>query len=167
MANMHLVTGYAGKTHVTAADHGAFWAAVVGDGEYILDMGEKFAASIITNNQIRVSGGEMLIQGRHCRIPTGETVDLTIENGTAGMQRKDLIVARYTKDEGTGVEEMNLTVIRGEESETNPATPAYITGSIFDGDKQHDFPLYEVDITDVDVTNITPLFSKTVLSVSH
>ena len=167
MANMHLVTGYAGKTHVTAADHGAFWAAVVGDGEYILDTGEKFAASIITNNQIRISGGEMLIQGRHCRIPTGETVDLTIENGTAGMQRKDLIVARYTKSTETGVEEMNLVVLRGVEAESNPATPEYITGNIFAGDTLHDFPLYEVGITDVDVTNITPLFSETVLSLQN
>lgn len=165
MANMHLVTGYAGKTHVTAADHGAFWAAVVGDGEYILDTGGKFAANIVTNNQIRISDGEMLIQGRHCRIPTGETVDLTIENGTAGTKRNDLIVARYTKSEETGVEEMNLVVIQGEPSETTPKTPEYKTGNIFNGDKLHDFLLYKVTLNDVDIVKIEPSFNVTLLSL--
>ena len=162
MANMHLVTGYAGKTHVTAADHGAFWAAVVGPDSYILDIGQKFAATIVSNNLIRIADGDLLMQGRHVRINTGETVDLTIENGTAGTKRHDLIVARYTKSEETGVEEVNLIVLRGEPSETTAYDPEYITGDILNSTLQRDLPLYRIRIVDAEITNIDCLLSETV-----
>ena len=159
MANMHLVTGYGGTAHVTAADHGSFWAAVVGAGDYVLDIGQKFAATIVSNNLIRIADGDLLIQGRHVRINTGETVDLSIENGTADMKRSDLIVARYTKSEETGVEETNLVVILGTPAASSPADPEYITGNILNGDLQRDFPLFRVNLNGVTISSVDTLFN--------
>ena len=158
MANMHLVTGYAGKTHVTAADHGAFWAAVVGAENYILNRGSRFAAQIVSNNLVRIADGDLLMQGRHVRIAYGETVDLTIENGTAEMKRRDLIVVRYTRSEATGVEEANIVVVRGTPVSSSPADPAYIVGDIFAGDYQADFPLYRVNINGTTIESLDTLF---------
>lgn len=160
MSNMHLVTGYAGKTHVTAADHGALWAAVVGSGDYVLDLGQKFAATKLSDNQIRIADGEMLMQGRQGRIKTGETVDLTIENGTAETLRRDLIVARYTKSEETGVEDVNLIVLLGTAAETAPTDPEYITGDILNGASQRDFPLYRVNLNGATIESIDKLFTE-------
>lgn len=159
MANMHLVTGYAGKTHVTAADHGAFWAAVIGSSDYVLDLGQKFAATIVSNNLIRIADGDLLMQGRHVRINKGETIDLPIENGTADMMRSDLIVARYTKSEETGIEETNLVVILGTAAASSPADPAYITGDILNGDLQRDFPLFRVNLDGATISSIDTLFT--------
>lgn len=159
MANMHLVTGYAGKTHVTAADHGAFWAAVIGNGDYVLDVGAKFAATIVSNNQIRIADGDLLMQGRHVRINNGETIDLPIENGTADMMRSDLIVARYTKSEETGIEETNLVVILGTAAASSPADPEYSTGNILNGDLQRDFPLFRVNLNGATISSIDTLFT--------
>ena len=161
MGNLHLVTGYAGKAHVMAADHGSLNAALFGNGQYALNRGNKFAASIVTNNQIRVLDGDLMIQGRHIRLNEGAYVDLTIENGEQGMLRNDLIVARYTKDSSTGVEDCNLVVIKGTAAESSPADPEYVTADIIEGNAiLADMPLYRVPLNGLTVEDLVPLFSE-------
>ena len=161
MGNLHLVTGYAGKAHVMAADHGSLNAALFGSGQYVLNRGNKFAASIVTNNQIKVLDGDLMIQGRHVRLNEGAFVELTIENGEQGMLRNDLIVARYTKDSGTGVEDCNLVVIKGTAAESNPSDPEYTSGDIIEGNVlQADMPLYRVPINGLNIEDLVPLFSE-------
>ena len=87
----HLVTGYAGVEHITSADQGSFNAAFAGDGQFVMDVGSKYAASITSNNNVRVLDGDLLMYGRHIRINPNEYEDLTIQTGTAGKNRVDLI----------------------------------------------------------------------------
>lgn len=160
MANMHLVTGYAGQEHITAADQGAWNAAIVGSGEYVLEKGSKFAATVITNNQIRIVDGDILMQGRHIRLNEGGYVDLAIENGAQGYQRNDLIVVRYTKNSSTGIEEANLVVIKGTAATSGAADPEYTSGNIItDHVLQNDMPLYRVPLDGLTVGNLVPLFT--------
>ena len=86
---------------MTAADQGSLNAAVFGGGAYVLPRGNKFAATIVSNNTIRIADGDIMIQGRHARLAEGSTVDLTIANGTQGYRRNDLIVARYAVHKGS------------------------------------------------------------------
>lgn len=166
MGNLHLVTGYAGQTHVTSADQGAYNAATIGSGEYVLDKGNKFAASIISNNQIRVLDGEILFQGRYVRLDADVYVDLTIENGAIGYYRNDLIVARYTKNSLTGVEEFNLVVLKGTAVTSDPADPEYTVGDLLTAhDLQADIPLYRVPLDGLNVQELVPLFTTTDISL--
>lgn len=159
MANMHLITGYAGAEHVTAADAGSLHIAIFGTGQYVLDRGNKFAATIVTNNTIRIADGDIMMQGRHVRLAEGSYVDLTIDNGAQGMMRNDLIVARYTKDASTGVEAVNLVVIKGTAAASNPADPAYTAGDIInDHVALNDMPLYRVPLNGLNVQTLVPLF---------
>ena len=99
------------------------------------------------------------MQGRHVKLTPGAYVDLMIENGTQGYLRKDLIVARYTKNSDTGIEECSLVVIKGTPAESNPADPEYTTGIInADGALQHDYPLYKVNLSGLSIEGITALF---------
>lgn len=160
MGNMHLVTGYAGKEHITAADHGALHSAVFGTGQYVLSKGSRFSASVISNNQIQIADGDIMMQGRHIRLNEGNIVDITIENGAQGKLRNDLIVARYTKDSATGVEDCNLVVIKGEAVESNPADPAYTIGDIIEDHAiLNDMPLYRVPLDGLNVGDLVPLFT--------
>lgn len=160
MSNLHLVTGYAGAAHITAADHGSFNSAIFGAGQYVLNRGNKFAASIVSNNKITVLDGDLLIQGRHVRLNEGSYVDLTIDNGAQGMLRHDLIVARYTKNSATGVEECNLVVIKGTAAASNPADPAYTAGDIInDHVTISDMPLYRVILNGLNVQPLVQLFT--------
>lgn len=158
MANMHLVTGYAGKEHVTSADHGVFHSYLFGTDQFVFDRGNKLAANIESNNLIRVLDGDIYIQGRHVRLNEDKYVDLIIDNGEQGMQRNDLIVARYTKDSMTGVEEVNLVVIKGTSAASDPADPEYTEGDILGGALLHDMPLYRVPLDGLNVGELVPLF---------
>ncbi len=160
MANMHLITGYAGAEHVTAADAGSLHIAIFGTGQYVLNRGNKFAATIVTNNTIRIADGDIMMQGRHVRLAEGSYVDLTIDNGAQGMMRNDLIVARYTKDSSTGVEAVNLVVIKGTAAASSPADPAYTSGDIInDHVVLNDMPLYRVPLNGLNVQTLVPLFT--------
>lgn len=159
MGNMHLVTGYQGKEHVTAADHGSLYAAIFGGGSYVLDRGNKLAASMITSNQVRIADGDMVIQGRHARLNEGATVDLTIESGAQGQKRNDLVVARYTRNASSGVEEVNLVVIKGTPATSDPTDPAYANGDILtDHAETVDFPLYRIPLDGITVGTPVRLF---------
>ena len=155
MANMNLVTGYCGEEHVTSNDQGSFNAAMLGSGEFVLERGNQFAASIQSNNKVRVLDGDMLMQGRHIRLKENTYVDLNFDNGTQGYKRLDLIVVRYSKSSTTDVEEANLVVIKGTPSETSYNAPEKITGDILtEGALENDTVLYRVKF---DGLNIQPL----------
>ena len=159
MGNLHLVTGYQGEAHITAADHGSLYAAIFGNGNYVLDRGNKLAASVITSNQVRIADGDIVLQGRHIRLNEGTHVDLTIENGAQGYKRNDLIVARYTRNAASGVEDASLVVIKGTASTTAASDPAYNNGDILtDHAETADFPLYRVPLDGITVGELVPLF---------
>lgn len=148
MGNMHLVTGFSGRPHVTAEDHASMFVAAIRSGQFVMDAGSRFAATVIDNNNIKIADGELMMQGRHVKLDPGKIVNLTVESGILGQHRVDYIVARYTRNTDDGVEECNLVVIKGESAASDPADPDYSSGDI-NGDKAlvNDFPLYRVEIS--------------------
>lgn len=159
MGNLHLVTGYAGEAHVTSSDQGSLYEALIRGGQFVLEAGAKFTASIVSNNQVRVNDGELIMQGRHVKLAPGTYVDLAVENGAQGFLRTDLIVVRYTRNSDNGIEECNLVVLKGTPSESAPADPEYSTGSInAEGALQHDFPLYRMSLSGLSLEMLEPLF---------
>lgn len=165
-SNLHLVTGHAGTNHITSADQGAYNACVIGSGNYVLDKGNKFAISVISNNQVRILDGDILFQGRHIRLNENTYVDLIIENGEQGKLRNDLIVCRYTKDSSTTVEKANLVVIKGTSSESSPSDPDYSTGDLLENhDAQADFPLYRIPIDGLSIQTPVCLFGDVKASI--
>lgn len=168
MGNLHLVTGYAGEAHVTAADAASLNAAIIGSDNYVLNRGSKLSASIVTNNKITIADGDLLMQGRHIRLNEGSTVDLAIENGVSGRYRNDLIVARYTRDSSTGVEDCNLIVIKGTAVSSNPTDPEYTSGDIInDHVLVVDMPLYRVPLNGLNVQEPVCLFSVIDITLSN
>lgn len=160
MSNLHLVTGYAGKEHITAADQGSFNASIMGNGQFVLERGNKFEASIIANNQVRVFGGDILMQGRHIRMEQNTYTDLYFENGTQGYKRIDLIVVRYTKDAETGIETASLEVVKGVPSASTAQVPSHTEGDILEENAVlNEMPLYEVPFDGINIQEMKCLFS--------
>lgn len=156
--SLHLITGHVGHEHITSADHGAFHNALLLSGSYVLNSGNKFSASVITNNTIKISDGELIMQGRHVRLKPGEYEEVTIENGAQDSARIDLIVARYVKDGTTGIENVSFVVIKGASVASNPSVPAHIEGNILNGVLTADFPLYRVPVDGLNVGELVTLF---------
>ncbi len=155
--SIHLITGYAGKEHITSADSGAFQAGIVGAGKYVLNTGNKFSCEVVNNNLIKVRDGDLINQGRHISIATNDYEECIIENGLQSVKRNDLIVARYRKNTETAIETAQIVVIKGISS-ANPVDPAYITGNILAGDETDDFPLYRVRLNGLSIGAVEPMF---------
>ena len=113
------------------------------------------AATIVSANEVEIADGLVIAQGCAAEIARGTSESMSIDNGDQGMLRKDLIVLRYTKEASTGVEDMELAVIKGTPAASNPATPSYTSGSIADGDTLVDFPLYTVNLNGISIESVT------------
>ena len=151
-----LETGDTGKA-VSAESDGALYSAIIGSESYVLNVGKKFTAEIQSNNKIKINDGSALVNGRHVRIASGDSELITINNGSHGLNRKDIIVIRYQK-EPTGIESVKFLVIQGEETSLEAKVPSYTKGNILTGSTVVDFPLYEVSLTGINITEIKKLF---------
>lgn len=154
---MNIIWGYGANPHITAQQLRDTYVGIFGDDTHILDVGSKMAATVISATKVQIADGVMVAQGCTASINYGQTESLTIQNGTQGMLRKDLIVAQYMKSTGFGVESMSLAVKRGTPASSSPALPAYTTGSIADGDTLAEFPLYVVNLDGINITSVQRL----------
>ncbi len=152
---MELITGYAGEPHIYPGDDAALNKGMLTADDVVLEVDEKFAYEIVYNNKIRVKSGAAIFQGRLIRIRTNQYDELTIENGTQALIRHDLIVARYSYDDG--IESAPTVVIKGTPGKTGK-DPEMMTGNIDQGDTVCDMPLYRVVINGLNIESVTPLF---------
>lgn len=152
---MEIITGHTGEPHIKPEQDRAVHQGLVGADSCILNVGNNLAAEVISANEIRILDGVLSHQGCFGIVETGTYDTLAIANGAQGMQRKDLIVCRYQK---TGnIESLSFVVIQGTAAASNPASPAYNTGLIANGDSPVDVPLYRVNIDGITITSIDSL----------
>ena len=154
---MKIVTGYRGEPHITSQDHQSFYQGVFGREMYVLGTGNEFEAKLTDTNTITVSDGDGIMQGCHFRIDLGEEEEIVMPPGSSGMYRNDLLVARYTKDADTAIEDVQLVSITGTPTEGRPELPSYHSGEIVNGETV-DFPLYRVHFSGFTIDEIVPLF---------
>jgi hypothetical protein len=153
---MNIITGYRGEAHITAQMDRDINRGIFGNDAHVVNLTGTghLAATIVSANEIRIGAGLLVAQGCMAEIPHGTTESLTIANGAQGMQRRDLIVARYTRNAGTGVEDMSLVVKTGTPAATSPAAPGYTTGVIANGATLVEFPLFDVRIDGLTITSV-------------
>lgn len=162
---MDISTAHKGKPHISAEMWAELNRGITGNESYVMEGGQKFKSELVSNNLLKIHDGSGMMQGRHVFIPVGQSDELTIENGNQGMKRIDLVVARYTKDENTKIENTETNIIKGTPSESNPVAPAHIEGDIRAGDMKADWPLYEVELDGISVVEVRPLF-KALMNMS-
>lgn len=155
---MELITGVGATDHIDSQDDADFQRAITGQDNYVLNIGRKMEAELLSNNVVRVHDGSLIHQGRHVIIPEGESEEVTIEYGTQGENRIDLIVSVYSKDTKSGIETEFLKAIKGTPSVDSPAIPSHIDGNIRAGDIYSEFPLYKVTLDGINIVSIDPLY---------
>lgn len=149
---MDIVTGHVGSAHVTSWQDRDLNQGIFGSGTYILGVGSKLAATIITNNEIDIADGVLVMQGCQGVIQKGTYQAMTIDNGSAGMKRIDLICAEYTKV--GGVEDLDLVVVKGTPAASNPSQPSVTSGDIQNGDSPVQVPIYRVHINGLTIESV-------------
>ena len=156
---MDIITGYTGSPHVTAEQDRDVNIGIFGAESYVLRTGSRLKAEVSSNNEIKVRDGVIMHQGCAASIKKNTYDSLTIANGSQGMKRVDLIVARYSRDQNTKEESLVLKVIQGTPKESGPAVPGSTIGDIQAGDLIADMPLYQVTLNGLNITEVKQLFA--------
>lgn len=154
-----LIDGYAGGPHVTEAQLGLAHQATFGSDDYVLEGGRESEAQVLTNNSIRIFDAVYCIQGRRDVIPASGYTDVTIANGTQGMNRNDIIVRRYKKNESSEIESTEYAVIKGTPNAGTAVDPEVTIGDIRSGATLHEMALYRVKLTGLNITAVEPMFN--------
>lgn len=154
-----LMDSYAGGPHITEAQIGLANQATFGADDYVLEGGRESEAQVLTNNSIRIFDAVYCIQGRRDVIPASGYTDVTIANGTQGMNRNDIIVRRYKKNESSEIESTEYAVIKGTPNAGTAVDPEVTTGDIRSGATLHEMALYRVKITGLNITAVEPMFN--------
>lgn len=115
-----IVDGMTGTKHISSDDLAALNTATVGKADCVLEYGDDFALTMASANSATLGTGVGMVGGK--RFWNQAPVQLTVESGTQGQKRNDLVVARYAKT-SAGIESITPVVIKGTPTTGTPADP--------------------------------------------
>ena len=116
-----IVDGMTGTKHISSDDLAALNTATVGKADCVLKYGNDFALTMASANSATLGTGVGMVGGK--RFWNQAATSLTIQSGTQGQKRNDLVVARYAKT-SAGIESITPVVIKGTPTTGTPADPA-------------------------------------------
>ena len=142
-----IVDGMTGTKHISSDDLAALNTATVGKADCVLKYGNDFALTMASANSATLGTGVGMVGGK--RFWNQAPTSLTIQSGTQGQKRNDLVVARYAKT-SAGIESITPVVIKGTPTTGTPADPATTA---------NDLKLWRVPLNGITVGTPVKLFS--------
>ena len=115
-----IVDGMTGTKHISSDDLAALNTATVGKADCVLEYGDDFALTMSSANSATLGTGVGMVGGK--RFWNQAATSLTVQSGTQGQKRNDLIVARYAKT-SAGIESITPVVVKGTPSADAAADP--------------------------------------------
>lgn len=109
-----------GTPHISSDDLAALNTAAIGKADCVLHYGDDFKAVMSSANECLIGTGVGMVGGR--RFWNQAACSLTIQSGTQGQKRNDLIVARYSRT-SKGIESIEPVVIKGTPTTGTPSDP--------------------------------------------
>lgn len=156
---MKIVSGRTGSPHVTSQQFRQMLEGILGQDSYILTSGENLKPELSSNNLLKIRSGMMCHHGCISCVEIGTYDEVTLTNGSHGMQRIDLVVNRYTRNTETEVEKCEWKVITGTAKASSPAVPTYTKGNRQEGDLVDECPVFEIHYNGINVTEVKSLLS--------
>lgn len=156
---MKIVSGRTGLPHVTSQQFRQMLEGILGQDSYILTSGENLKPELSSNNLFKIRSGMMCHHGCISCVEIGTYDEVTLTNGSHGMQRIDLVVNRYTRNAETEVEKCEWKVITGTAKASSPAVPTYTKGNLQNGDLVDECPVFEIHYNGINVTEVKSLLS--------
>ena len=115
-----IVDGMTGTKHISSDDLAALNTATVGKADCVLEYGDDFKLTMASANSATLGTGVGMVGGK--RFWNQAATSLTIQSGTQGQKRNDLVVARYAKT-SAGIESITPVVVKGTPSADTAADP--------------------------------------------
>ena len=141
-----IVDGMTGTKHISSDDLSALNIATVGKADCVLNYGDNFKLTMTNANTATLSTGVGMVGGK--RFWNQAATSLTVQSGTQGQNRNDLIVARYAKT-SAGIESITPVVIKGTPTTGTAADPEVTA---------NDLKLWRVPLNGISVGEPVKLF---------
>ena len=154
---MRILTGSTGTNHVTAADDGALHAGLAGKNGYVLNIGQKFKATVKNATSIQLADGDGVLNGRHFRTELGSSDTVAIDENSAGTNRNDIIGVKYSMS--SGVESMAWQVIKGTATTGTATDPTYSSGDLLAGGNTAFMPMYRVKLSGASISAVETMYA--------
>ena len=116
-----IVDGMTGTKHISSDDLSALNVATIGKADCVLGYGDDFKLTMASANSATLGTGVGMVGGK--RFWNQAATNLTVQSGTQGQKRNDLVVARYAKT-SEGIESITPVVVKGTPSTGTAADPA-------------------------------------------
>lgn len=165
---IELVDGKGGTAHISSEDKAIIHQAKFGKVDMVSDWGDALECTMSSANKATIGTGCASIQGLDWHITSAETV--TITNGSQGMKRNDIIAAHYHRDSSSGIEKIELVVLKGAANAMTATDPTVPAGRILSGAPDAYMPLWRIPLDGITVGTPVRLFAlRTAVwdSVSH
>lgn len=154
---IELVDGKAGVAHISSEDKAIIHQAKFSKSDVVFDWGDAFKCTMGSANKATIGTGCASIQGLDWHITAAESV--TISNGSQGMKRNDIICAHYHRNSYDGIENVELTVLKGSPNATAAADPTIPSGKILSGAVDAYMPLWRIPLDGITVGTPVRLFT--------
>lgn len=154
---MDLLTSYKGKAHLTSMQFRALIESICGSESRIANLDEKMILELAENNTVKIRSGILIHHGAVMQVKRGTYDPITYQNGSQGMKRIDLIVAKYSKSADTKIEDAEWEIIQGEASDSDPVVPTFTEGDMQDGDLIDRCAFAELHFDGINVTEVKQL----------
>lgn len=141
-----IVDGMTGTKHISSDDLSALNVATIGKADCVLEYGNNFKLTMASANSATLGTGVGMVGGK--RFWNQAATSLTVQSGTQGQKRNDLVVARYAKT-SAGIESITPVVIKGTPTTGNAADPAVTA---------NDLKLWRIPLNGISVGTPVALF---------
>lgn len=141
-----IVDGMTGTKHISSDDLSALNVATIGKADCVLNYGDNFKMTMTNANTATLGTGVGMVGGK--RFWNQAATSLTVQSGTQGQKRNDLVVARYAKT-STGIESITPVVIKGTPTTGTAADPEVTA---------NDLKLWRVPLNGISVGDPVKLF---------
>lgn len=142
-----IVDGMTGTKHISSDDLSALNIATIGKANCVLDYGDNFKLTMASANNATLGTGVGMVGGK--RFWNQAATSLTVQSGTQGQKRNDLVVARYAKT-SAGIESITPVVVKGTPSTGTAADPATTS---------NDLKLWRIPLDGISVGTPVKLFN--------
>ena len=141
--------------HIYAEDDAQIHRALIGSSGITL-ADNQLACTKVNDNTVRLASGLYSMQGYMLSVQPGTTQDLTIDSGSAGAYRHDLVVADFVRGGGDTADAFEFKVVKGTNATSAGAAadPSIIQDNLITGGSHRQEIVFRVYINGTEIGNI-------------
>ena len=156
---MKAITIYTPDTetpHIYAEDDAQIHRALIGSSGITL-ADNQLLCSVVNDNTIRLQSGLYSMQGYMLAVQSGTAQDFTIDSGSAGAYRHDLLIADFVRGGGNVADAFEFKILKGTNATSAGAAvdPSIVQDNLTVGGSHRQEILYRIVISGTEISGIS------------